>query len=575
MRKILFFLLLIPMLSSAQLLTPFEKSNGVATATLIECLSYYQELKNQFPDFIKIEDPALSANNLQYHNAGQIKLIQITNFNAHGEKIKIFINNNIHPGEPDGVDACMMLARDYLSKTEFKRQLDEVELYIIPIYNTGGTLRRGCCSRANQYGPDAYGFRGNALNLDLNRDFIKCDAMETEVLENYFHKIKPHLFIDTHVSDGADYQYIMTLIASQHNKYQNQAMEQFQQNIFLPMLYGSMQSQTEEICPYVNLDHETPDSGITGFMETARYSSGYTSMFNCYSFTAETHMLKPFNKRVRATHTLLKSMIGLAVEHKLELFNSLNDADKIRSEQNSVALKWQLDTSRFENLLFKGYHPYYDLSKTTGQQQLYYDRNRPTKKNIKFFDTYQIAKSVTYPKAYVMPYDWYVKLNLERYNLKIIITHDTIINVKEYTNVNYTVKKTPYEGNVGVLFNGCDVITTSQKLDGNWVLIKLSDNIRFKRFLAEALEPESPEGFFAWGKMNSFLQQKEGFSDYVWDKRAESILANDSSLNLRFEAQKKDPAFNADKDKQLNFIYQNSRYFEPSYLKYPIFRIEN
>src|SRR6185369_11372898 len=120
-------------------------------------------------------------------------------------------------GEPDGVDASMMLARDLLSKPEMKILLDKVEIYIIPIYNTGGALRRGCCSRANQDGPTEYGFRGNDLNLDLNRDFMKCDALETEVFEKYFHAIKPDFFVDTHVSDGADYQYTMTLVSTQHN----------------------------------------------------------------------------------------------------------------------------------------------------------------------------------------------------------------------------------------------------------------------------------------------------------------------------------------------------------------------
>src|SRR5690606_15852927 len=70
----------------------------------------------------------------------------------------ILINNGIHPGEPEGIDASMMLARDMLAG---KSLPDNAVLCIIPVYNIGGMLNRGT-SRANQNGPESYGFRGNA-----------------------------------------------------------------------------------------------------------------------------------------------------------------------------------------------------------------------------------------------------------------------------------------------------------------------------------------------------------------------------------------------------------------------------
>ena len=55
------------------------------------------------------------------------------------------------------------------------------------MYNIGGALNRNAYSRANQNGPKEYGFRGNGQNLDLNRDFIKMDAQETQSLVKLFH----------------------------------------------------------------------------------------------------------------------------------------------------------------------------------------------------------------------------------------------------------------------------------------------------------------------------------------------------------------------------------------------------
>lgn len=83
----------------------------------------------------------------------------------------LLINNGIHPGEPEGIDASMMLARDLLENKSLPK---DVVICIIPVYNIDGMLNRGL-SRVNQNGPEAYGFRGNYQNLDLNRDFIKLD----------------------------------------------------------------------------------------------------------------------------------------------------------------------------------------------------------------------------------------------------------------------------------------------------------------------------------------------------------------------------------------------------------------
>ncbi len=576
MRKIIFFFIGFATVMQAQQITPFEISKGVSTTTLSECLSFYEKLASSNKRFVKITDANLSPENLKYHAAGQIKLISITNFSVKKEKIKIFINNGIHPGEPDGIDASMMLARDFLQKPALRKMLDEIELFIIPIFNTGGAQQRGCCSRANQDGPIEYGFRGNPLNLDLNRDFIKCDALETIVLQDFFQQTKPHFFIDTHVSDGADYQYTMTLIASQHNKLQNEALDQFQQKKLLPVLYQSMKSANEEMCPYVDFDKEVPDSGITSFFDSPRYSTGYTSMFNCFSFVSETHMLKPFNKRVNATYTLLNEIIKFAYNQKPAILEVMRRADSLTQNQKSIALKWALDTNQFEDLDFRGYTAFYATSPVTKQSQLYYNQGAPYQKTIKYFNTFNITKSIDYPKAYVMPYEWYEKLNLQRYHLNIIISKDTNVFVKAYTRVQFTARKNPYEGNIPAVLEYYIKDSSHQDLKGNWVIIPLENNIRYRRFLTEAIEPESPDGFFAWGKMYSFVQQKEGFSDYVWDKRAWEILVNDHSLNENFVLMRDQGKSNFAKNKQLqlDFIYRHSKYYEPTHVRFPIFRID-
>ena len=156
--------------------TRFEKSNGLETGTYQEVIAYYQQLGRDFPE-VNVEEVGQTDSGYPLH---LVTVSTDQNFDftkAHDSgKAVILINNGIHPGEPDGIEASMMLVRDYLTDTKKRPLLDHVVLAIVPIYNIGGALNRNSHSRTNQEGPTEYGFRGNAKNYDLNRDFIKMDS---------------------------------------------------------------------------------------------------------------------------------------------------------------------------------------------------------------------------------------------------------------------------------------------------------------------------------------------------------------------------------------------------------------
>ena len=160
--------------------TPFEISGGKKSATYDECIAYYKKLDAQY-DEIKMLDYGTTSigKPLNLVVISKNKIYTPAEIHQNNQRI-LFINNGIHPGEPDGIDACMMLARDLMQNEEMKKVLEHVVVCIIPVYNISGCLNRGSFSRANQNGPDDYGFRGNYQNLDLNRDFIKCDSKESE-----------------------------------------------------------------------------------------------------------------------------------------------------------------------------------------------------------------------------------------------------------------------------------------------------------------------------------------------------------------------------------------------------------
>ncbi|MFM2138373.1 MAG: hypothetical protein RJA57_680, partial [Bacteroidota bacterium] len=218
----------------------------------------------------------------------------------------ILINNGIHPGEPDGIDASMLLARDVVLR---RIQLPKnIALAIIPVYNIGGCLNRSTHYRVDQNGPEAFGSRGNAQNLDLNRDMVKCDSKNAQSLTEIFHLLDPDVFVDNHVSNGADYQHIMTLLTTQHTKLGG-LMGRYLHEEFEPALYTEMKQKGYDLIPYVNVWGDTPEKGWSDYWDSPRYVSGFAALWHIFSFVPETHMLKSYEQRVRATQALLACFV--------------------------------------------------------------------------------------------------------------------------------------------------------------------------------------------------------------------------------------------------------------------------
>ena len=75
------------------------------------------------------------------------------------------------------------------------------------IYNADGNERVSKTNRPGQNGPEqGVGQRANARGLDLNRDFIKLEVPRPCALVKFFNTWKPHLFIDTHTTNGSHHR---------------------------------------------------------------------------------------------------------------------------------------------------------------------------------------------------------------------------------------------------------------------------------------------------------------------------------------------------------------------------------
>lgn len=550
--------------------TVFEKSGGTETATYPEVISYYKDLAAVYPS-IKLQKMGETDSGEPLHLAFYSPDGSFNLKNLRKDHNILFILNGIHPGEPDGIDATMMLFRD-LAQDSIPVPKNTI-IATVPVYNIGGALNRNSYSRANQNGPKAYGFRGNARNFDLNRDFIKADTKNTRSFYEIFHLLKPDVFIDTHVSNGADYQYTLTHLFTQHNKLGGELGE-FLDEKLMPALKRDLQKKNLDITPYVNVFNEVPEKGFSQFRDTPRYSTGYTTLWNTLGMMVETHMLKPYDQRVWATYELLRSMISITDKNSKQIETLRSQAFKDFREQDTYRFNFEPDSTNPSILQFKGYEAETIKSGVTGFDRLKYNRDKPFTKEVVYYDNFKAAQQVVVPKGYIIPQGWWRVLNLLKLNevkMRQFET-DTMLQVELYQIADFKTREKAYEGHYPHFNTKVTTATDTVKLRAGDYYVPLDQPAG--RYLMATLEPAAPDSFFNWNFFDSVLQQKEHFSPYVFEDLAAEILEDYPGIEEKFLKKKAtDPEFNADWYAQLDWIYKHSLHDERAHLRYPIFRV--
>ncbi len=571
---ILLFLLLGSLPVTGQgILTVYEKSNHLETSTYKEGIAFYKKLADTYPE-VSIFEKGLTDSGYPLHiviisTSGEFNIAKLK---SEGKAI-LLINNAIHPGEPDGVEASQMLARNLIENKKLKSLLDNAVVVIIPFYNIGGALNRNSTTRVNQNGPKEYGFRGNANNYDLNRDFIKADTRNARSFIQLFQELDADVFIDTHVSNGADYQYVATTVPTQLDKLGG-LLSAFMADELLPYHYNYMEKAGTIMTPYVNTwGMKTPDQGYNKFIDQPRYSSGYTTLFNTLGFMSETHMLKTFEQRVEATYNYILGLLTFTNANAGKIIELRTKTKESVKTQTEFPITWVLDGKKADTIVFKGYEAERPISAITGQKRLKYNRNKPYSKQIPYYNTYKPGVTVTKPDYYVIPKNQWKVIELLKLNgvALELVDKPTSIEAEVYHIADYKTRSYAYEGHYPHYEVEVLIFTEPVQLQQGDVLVPV--NQWRNRYIIETLEPQATDSYFNWNFFDTILQQKEGFSAYVFEDLALEVLANNPKIKSDFEEKKaNDESFAKDGYAQLLFIYNLSEHREKAYLRYPILR---
>ncbi|MDB2570916.1 M14 family metallopeptidase [Polaribacter sp.] len=552
--------------------TLFERSAGTETPEYKDVIAFYAALADAYNEISLFSfgqtDAGEPLHLVVYSAEGIYNIDEIRN----SKKNTLLINNGIHPGESDGIDASMLFLRDIVQNDSLKKNYKNTLIAIIPVYNVGGALNRNTHSRANQNGPKAYGFRGNARNFDLNRDFIKQDTKNSAAFAEIFHTVNPDVFIDNHVSNGADYQYAITHLFTQHNKLGGDLGE-FLETQMRPSLEQSLKEKGIDITPYVNVWGTTPEAGWSQFYDSPRYSTGYTTLFNTLGMMVETHMLKPYKTRVEQTYELLFSMLDFTEKNSNEIKNLRKKAVAQIVANKTYPLHYKVDKKHPTTLRFKGYEATILESKVTNGRRLFYDRTLPFTKEVNYYNNYIATKEIKLPKAYILQQGWHrVVTRLQNNNIEFTrFKTDTTIVVEVQHIKDYKTRANAYEGHY--LHYNTTVVKTKKRMrfrKGDLYIPIRQNGIRY---LIETLEAEGVDSFFNWNFFDTILQQKEGFSGYVFEEVAANFLRKNPAIKKALEEKiKTDENFANNPRAQLSFVYEKTLHYENAHLMLPVFK---
>jgi hypothetical protein len=564
-----------PATPSDTYLTPYEQGNKNQTTSWRECISFYEKLAADFPSVLHFEQIGVSDNGIPMH-AGIITSDAVFDREQLKREARpVFFNNNgIHPGEPEGIDSCMALVRDFCTQPERLAALGRTVFLFIPVYNVDGCLNRQNTSRVNQQGPEMFGFRANGRNLDLNRDFIKCDSLAAQIFNRFFSAWSPDVMVDTHTSNGADYLYTMTLIQTQADKLGNE-LGGYLRHVMLPRIYQDMEARGWPTCPYVNPVKETPDDGIEDFLEVPRFSTGYAALHHTIGFMPETHMLKPFADRYASMRALVETVLDFTIANAGKIQALRATEKKAATEKTDWPVLWKADHGKPSTFRFKGYKAVYSPSKIGNYTRLSYDRNQPWEKDIAYYDHFVEDVVIATPKAYLIPQAWREVIERLQWNGVEMqrLAEDHEFSAQTYRIKHVTSRATAYEGHM--FHDDMELSTQTESISARAGDFLLPLNQANARYAVETLEPQAHDSFFRWGFFNSVLEKKEAYSDYVFEDSAYEMLQEEPELKAKFEQWKKEnPQLLSDQTAVLNFIFANGKRFnESEWRRYPVFSL--
>lgn len=496
---------------------------------------------------------------------------------ATGKEI-VLVQAGIHPGEIEGKDAGLALLRDIAVTGEHRALLDHAILLFIPIFNVDGHERFHPYTRINQAGPEKSGWRATAQNYNLNRDYIKADSPEMQAWLGLFNAWLPDLFIDTHNTNGADYQYDITYGLEAYAN-AHPALVEWQRRAFEENIFPALEARGHKLSPYIVLrDGTDPTRGFEVFQSEPRYSTGYTAIQNRAGLLVEMHMLKDYRTRVVGTYNILLEALRYLNANPGTLRRAVEAADAAAAARHRDGTGYPLALTIGEGsrpFEFLGYEFTQVDSEVSGATWIRYHPDRPKSFTVPIFDEVTVAHEAPTPAAYIVPAaltDVIARLDLHGIEYRrTAAAVDLEVGTRVFKSVEWAAR--PFENRHMVTEFDARPIRRNMNFPAGSVVVPLGQ--RRANVIMHLLEPHAPDSLLRWGLFDHVFERKEYAEPRVIERMAREMMAEDPGLKDAFErALADDPEFAADPRARLDWFYRRTPYFDERLNIYPVGRLE-
>jgi hypothetical protein len=561
--------------------TPAETSCYRTTPRYAETMAYVQRIAAAAPKQVKLES---------FGTTGQGRALVSAIVSADGvfdpaaihkaNRPVIYIQNAIHAGEMDGKDASLALLRDLVVTKSQAALLGRAVLVVNIIYNADGHEYVSPYNRINQNGPEEMGWRTNARQLNLNRDYMKADAPETRAFLKYWNRWQPDFFVDDHVTDGADYQYDVTYFFDSVGTYA--PIHEWATNVFSPEFEKLVNASGHVAGEYIDFAGLTPDTGIPAQWSGPRFATGYVRIRNRPSLLIEMHMLKDYRTRVTGNYEALRAILKLVNRDadKILKMNREADANNIamgRAHAAERPLRME-PTGKSVPMEFKGYRWTTVKSDVSGGTWVQYSHD-PITVTIPRQTELKTTVSAKIPAAYIIPAEWTPVIDV----LKL---HGVTMHVlkKVWTGEAEMYRceppkwhESPFEGRHEIEWPGgvekaCKAEKQKTTFAAGSIVVPMDQ--RDAGVVFGWLEPQAQDSAMQWGFFDSIFEQKEYGEGYVLERLAREMASKDPQLQKEFEQKiGTDVEFSRSARARLNWWYQHSPWWDQRVGAYPIGKV--
>jgi hypothetical protein len=474
----------------------------------------------------------------------------------------------IHAGEIDGKDAGLMLLRD-IARGKKKGLLDGAHLLLVPIFNPDGHERRSPYGRINQRGPQETGWRTTARNLNLNRDYAKLDAPETRALVGAINAWGPDLYLDLHVTDGADYQYDITYGWNGPHAF-SPAIAAWLDRTLKPALGADLNAAGHVPGPLVfPADDADLRKGLIEWTASPRLSTGYGDARHLATVLVENHSLKPYRQRVLGTYVLLETTLRTLAKDGASL-RAAAEQDRARHAPR-VTLDWKADPERQGTVSFAAIEWKTEESRAAGGPYTVWT-GKPVSLTLPQQRMSAPAATADRPKAYWVPPAWPdVIERLEAHGIQMArLAAPMDLTVEAYRLSDTKLAGAPFEGRVAVTAKATPEKRRLRMPAGS---VRVPTDQPLGDLAVLLLEPASPDSFFQWGFFLEVMQPTEYAEAYIMAPMAEAMLQEDPALKAEFEKKlAAEPDFAKSPRERLQWFYARTPFFDDQWRLYPVVR---